>query len=324
MESFVLSAAAVLGLLGLGGGGADLVLILPADTYFQSRRVPVNIDNMLDLAKAEPASGKAQIQQLMALRVLAEQPELLKKAKDAAAVLRTIEKIAKGELAKDRLGFSQEYATHALIAMGGKITQVKKAETGDPYENCLGWFPASATLVGFVDGGRLKVSATDYGKQMRALTGKLVRRQRDWNDVFHIAEMIGNVRIERISFAYSPEGKDKDRLFVRLGGKGDHKRIADALKVGVNQIGATVGQKEDAKGTMITTMDVLGVTAIALIGDTDFVVAGPGGFAGGDNPNPVELRDQLLAVRAGKEMSVLKGALKDRLPKASKDAVGLL
>jgi len=91
-----LGAMEVLMLLGLGGNvSGDLVSVLPADIYFQSRRVPVNIENMEDLAKADPVDGKTQILQLLALRTLAEQPELHKKAKDSAAVLKTIERIAR-------------------------------------------------------------------------------------------------------------------------------------------------------------------------------------------------------------------------------------
>src|SRR5262245_51101611 len=119
---FLLGTVAVLWQLALGSAsGGDLIAFFPTDTYFQSRRIPVNIENMLDLATADPKDGKTQIRQLMALRAMAERPELVKKAKDPGAVLRTIERIAKGEIAKDRLGFSQDYATWTLIALGAQI-----------------------------------------------------------------------------------------------------------------------------------------------------------------------------------------------------------
>src|SRR5262249_45892569 len=170
-----LGAMEVLLLLGLGGDiSGDLASVLPADTYFQSRRVPVNIENMEDLAKADPVDGKTQILQLLALRTLAEQPELLKKAKDSAAVLKTIERIAKGEIAKDRLGFSQEYATRTLIALGGKIAEPKPAKPGDPREACLSWFPASATLAGFLDHRRPTDPGADSAKEIRKLMSKLM------------------------------------------------------------------------------------------------------------------------------------------------------
>src|SRR5207249_863395 len=103
---------------GSGGTGSDLVSFLPTETYFQSRRIPMNVENLEELARTEPKDGKAQILQLMALRALGEKPELL--GKDSAAVRLTIEKIAKGEIARDRLGFSEEYARRTLLALGSK------------------------------------------------------------------------------------------------------------------------------------------------------------------------------------------------------------
>src|SRR5262245_32284681 len=115
--------AEVLMLIVMSGGmhSGDLVTYLPADTYFKSRDVPINLDNMIYLAGKNPDSGEAQIKQLMALRYLAEQPDLIKKAKDKTEALATLGKIAKGELANDKQGFAKEYAARVLqIVEGGK------------------------------------------------------------------------------------------------------------------------------------------------------------------------------------------------------------
>src|SRR5262249_29297022 len=111
-----LGGAEMLIMLALGGGlqSGDLVSYLPAEAYFRSRDVPVNLDNMIYLAEKEPSDGVAQIKQLMCLRLLAEQPEVFKKGKDKAGAMATLRKIASGELANDRTGFAKEYAQRAL------------------------------------------------------------------------------------------------------------------------------------------------------------------------------------------------------------------
>src|SRR5262245_65297475 len=110
----------ILILMAMGGGGqtADLASFLPADVYFQSRRIAISAESMIEIASKKPEDGKAQIAQLLALRALAEQPELMKNAKNSAEILVTLEKMAKGELAKDRLGFAEDYAARTLQALG--------------------------------------------------------------------------------------------------------------------------------------------------------------------------------------------------------------
>src|SRR5262249_54460043 len=133
----------------------------------------------------------------------------------------------------------------------------------------------------------------------------------------------------RIGFAFAADAKDreKDRLFARIIGKADQKRIVEAFK-NLNKGGREVWKEiKDAKGTPITTMVEPFGPAIAFIGDTDLVVAGYAGgkrMKGAEPPNHKEVLDQVLAVRAGKEATILKGDLKDRLSKISKDTVGLL
>jgi hypothetical protein len=313
-----------LGELGSGGAGGDLVSFLPTDTYFQSRRIPMNIENLEDLAKAAPKTGKAQVLQLMALRALAEKPDLIKKSTDPAAVLRTIEKIAKGEIARDRLGFSEDYARRTLIALSGKIARPRETKPGD-FEEALAWFPAKATLVGILGRGRVTDSTGDYGNEVRKLLSMFVRRPRDWDGFFNAVEMIGNVRMDRIGFACAADGKDKekDRIFFRITGKGDHQRMVAGLKILTKDIGFKWKEHKDANETPITT--VRGElffdagTGVAFIGDTDFLLARDLSPKGGDR----ELK-QLFAVRRGKEKSVLKSDLKDRLPRISPETVGLL
>jgi hypothetical protein len=323
MEELLLMAVGFLGFLGgfgSGGAGSDFVSFLPTDTYFQSRRIPMNIENLMDLATTEPKNGRSQILQLMALRALGEKPELSKK--DSAAILRTLEKVARGELAKDRLGFSQEYARRTLGALGGKTATPRSAPRTDLRDDALGWFPASATLVGFLGGVPQMDPTEDYGSKARPILIKLTRRPRDWDEIFKAVEMVGNVRIDRFSFAYAADGKqkEKDRFYVRITGKADHQRLVAGLKQVETDL--TWKESKDTSGTPITTAQAKRDGAAAFIGDTDLLV---GSFADGQTQNdPLEVLQQFLAVRTGKEKSVLKGALQGRLPKLSQETVGVL
>jgi hypothetical protein len=329
MEEILLIALVTLGSVGgFASGGNDLVSLLPTDTYFQSRRIPLNIENLETLARTEPKDGKTQVKQLMALRALAENPELIRKGPDT--VLRTIEKIARGELAHDRLGFSQEYARRTLFAVGSPLrARPKPPKAGPPADfaaDALGWFPASSTLVGFIGGSPGAVTTNDHSKEVRKLLGKLVRRPRDWNEFFNGIEMVGNARIDRISFAYSSKDKQKgkDRLFIRISGLGDHQRIVAALKAATKGTSAWKEDK-DALGIPITTVQERNSPAVAFIGDTDLVIGSyTSGFGGGDATNQLEVIEHLFAIRAGKKESVLKGALLEGQPQLSPRTVGLL
>jgi hypothetical protein len=320
-----LGGAEMLIMLVLGGGlqSGDLVSYLPAEAYFRSRDVPVNLDNMIYFAEKEPADGVAQIKQLMCLRLLAEQPEVFKKGKDKAGALVTLRKIASGELANDRMGFAKEYAQRALAVLDGAKEPARPAAPA--LEDGLGWFPKDVTLAGVVD-PRRRDAGVDSGKEMRSLIAKMVR-PRELDEFFRVAETLGNIRIERLSFAYVETGKEPDRVYLRLTGKADHKRVAQAIKALTPGEALEINETKDAKGTTITTIHSGRgghSPIVALIGDTDLVVAGPtGGRRGGDVVDPKPYLEPLLAVRAGKADGVLKGDLKERLTAGVK-AYGVL
>src|SRR6267142_855485 len=107
-------------LIATGGGsmGGDFVSFLPAELYFQSRNIEVGANKMMELASTPAKDGKGEIAQLLALRLLAEQPELIKGRDE---MIKTLEKLAAGELAKDKLGFVPDYAARTLAALGRKV-----------------------------------------------------------------------------------------------------------------------------------------------------------------------------------------------------------
>src|SRR5262245_42968775 len=336
--SFALGPMEILVLMALGGGGqtADFASFLPTEIYFQSRRIAISAESMIEIASKKPEDGKAQIAQLLALRALAEQPELMKNAKDSAQILATLEKIAKGELAKDRLGFAEDYAARTLEALG-KATPPSRSPMKLPSmrEATLGWFPASATIVAALD-ARERTAGIEEGKALRQLVAKFTK-EKEWEKVFEVAEMVGNVRIERLGIAFVEDkrAKEKERMFLRIGGKADHGRMLAAFKKLSGDVpgGLNLEETKDAQGTPIATLrSAKDTPVLALIGDTDFVVAGFPFLASGRrvngaaNPAESDALKQLLAIRAGKEASIIKsdGVLKDALAKISPKASGLM
>src|SRR5438128_1273210 len=82
---------------------------------------------------------------------------------------------------------------------------------------------------------------------LRPLIGKFAK-EKDWDKVFEVAEMVGNVRLERISFAFAEgkQAKDEGRIFLRIGGKADHQRLVETLKK--LSSGTMIDESKDAKG----------------------------------------------------------------------------
>src|ERR1700686_1994774 len=110
----------LLALLSGGMNATDLVeLAQPAD-YFKARRFEPTIDRLIDVVIAEPATAKAQIMQLVALRHIADESDAFKKAKNYETNRLAIEEIAEGKRGKDPAGFAQEYARRVLDKLDGK------------------------------------------------------------------------------------------------------------------------------------------------------------------------------------------------------------
>ena len=109
--SFEIFAPILFFLMPLSGNSVDdIVTLLPAEDYFQSRRIDTTIEKMMELAAKEPVDGKSSIQQLLALRVLGDDPAKVKKANGFAGHLQILKEIAAGEKAQDKQGFAKEYA----------------------------------------------------------------------------------------------------------------------------------------------------------------------------------------------------------------------
>jgi hypothetical protein len=309
------STAILVLLLGLGGGDrpTDIVSALPAEAYFQARRVPINVDNMIYLAAKDPEDGAAQIKQLLALRVLADRPEEIKKSKSADEIRKTLEKVAKGELAKDAQGFSMRYAAAALARLKGDTVKLAPAKPGKLREDALGWFPDSLTFAAAVD-----LSPAEGGYKMAEVAAnfwKLVP-EREHAQIFNVVEMLGNIRFDRVAFGFTAAADRKGEIYIRLSGKANPRRVIEGLKT-LSRSDLQVATVKD----VIYFQDRDRPPAMAILGDSDLIMCG---FERDRGANHRDLVDKVLAVRAGKQGSVLKGNLKDALGKLSDKASGLM
>ncbi len=313
-------------LLALSGAGRapDLVSLLPADKYFQVRKIEVTVDKMLELATRDPKDGKTQFAQLMALRTLAEQTDQIKKARREAEVAKTLREIIEGKKAKDAHGFAADHARVALARLTGDPLKPGPAKPGTLAGDALSWFPTPATLVGGLE-GRPGTNAA-LATPVPGFWTKFLKEEQ-WQKVFEIAETIGNVRLDRVSFALNMVGeRDEEHcVFARISGKFHHQRLIKALKDVTEENGANdmmqVVEKKGPQGEPITIIHMkLQPPAFAFIGDTDMLLAGYVGQG-----NQLQLLNKALDVRAKKQGSLLESnEIKERLSKVSKDAIGIV
>ena len=77
--------------LGAGGQFSDVASLISPEDYYRSRNVALDAKQLRQLAANEPKDGKAQLQQLLALRVLAADPD---KVRNDQAVLQLLRGIA--------------------------------------------------------------------------------------------------------------------------------------------------------------------------------------------------------------------------------------
>lgn len=305
----------ILILILLGGTTpADVVSMLHADDYFQSRKIDLTVEKMLELAGKDPVDGKAQIQQLLALRTLGDDPSEVKKSGQQQAVMQLLQQIADGKKAQDPLGFARTYASRTLARLEGKTPPAPALPKDSLRSEAFKWFPAAATLIGGADFRGGGDDAFDPLAPMRKLlTTKVPPEEKA--KIYEVVEALGNIRIDRSSFAFvdEPQAETRGRIFIRVTGKGDPKRILDVL--------------EQKGGFQITKKD--GVTLaqhanrpplLAFIGDSDVLFVG----ANNRNLDHGKLVDEVLAIRARGEGSVLSGKFNEELQKLAADGNGII
>ncbi len=294
---------------GAGGQFRDLVSALSAEDYFAYRGIDVNQEQMLKLAQKEPGEPRERIAQLLAIRWLGE--------KKVQAARGPLEQVAQGKLGKDPQSFARDYARWALA----RIIDKPPTERGLPKDSLresLAWFPEDVTFFGAIDlrglGGLETVPVEDIRQLLAKSMPKEVKQE-----VYKFADAVGNLRVDRLSFGTAMDGQPKrrGRIFVRITGLGDHKRLAQFIR----DTAATpdLRQEKGATGEPITVLThPARAPAFALIGDTDLLFAG---YEAEENAG--EVLELALGVRNGKP-SLLTAEAAKVLGQINAQAAGFL
>jgi hypothetical protein len=265
MDLFALDFLLFLALYGTGAPN-DLVSCVKPEDYFQSRAITVTGNEMVRLAGKEPKDGTASFQQLLALRWLAEHPAELKKEKEARKLLEGLAEGASG----DAQGFAREYAAAALAIIDGKAPGVRTMPASSVI-NGLSWFPEKAGVFGGLDFRVSTDTKTPPDDTLRNLLRRMVLFDNVQNAIYSFGDAVGNVRIDRVSFAFldDPQGT----VYFRLTGLADHVRLARQIHK-LQGRDSTVKRGKGANGEPITIMELGGGDwAVALIQDTELLVA---------------------------------------------------
>ena len=300
-----------------GGGNLDLVAAVPAKEYFAARNIDVKVERLMELAVQTPDSPKKQIEQLVALRHLTTNPDLLKKADKLADHRATLKEIAAGKKAADRSGFAAEYALKALAVLDGAKVLASRAPTSWK-EDGLQFFPEGATLAGLFETRTAKTSeapAPDLGPMLALMPKEMIE------EAFTAAEKIGNVRLERVSFAYTEGGA----IHARILGKANPEWMASMFE----KFGK-IEETSAADGVKIRIIKFPNdAPAVAIVGDAEIWIAGfpPEVRKKGVKAAEIDHRpalDEMLALRSKPGKSVLQGGLKERFAKIPAEATSLL
>jgi hypothetical protein len=295
--------AFILGPIVGGGPSPDLLSLVAPDEYFASRRVEVRPAKMLQLASDSPADVRGGVQQLLAIRWLAENKGRLGEHQDAV-------RRALGRLADGPEGFARDHARIALARLDDKPTPVLGHAPKDSLREALAWFPADVNLAGVIDArapaGQPSAAPRDgeAERQFLRLQARLLKvlPEDSREEVYRLVEAVGSCRIDRLAIGFAPDpgGSERGRLFIRATGRMDHKRMAAYLreKLGDN---VTLAEKKGPRGEPITVLAGEHPPAFVLVDDGDLVMTG----YLSDYVNCTKLAEDVLAVRAGGRPSFL-------------------
>jgi WD40 repeat protein len=293
------------------GYSNDLVSLIDAEAYFKSRQMEVRTAAMVARAGQDPTNGKASVAQLLAIRWLGEHADQMRQEPRAREVLT---QIALGRKGQDPQGFAREYAQHALARLDGKPVPLWLLPENSVREDALKWFPDSVVLVGALD-LRRPTKGTLTEEKLFTIVREHQARVRPASEIYKLAETVGNVRLDRVSLAIEPRSVS---VVVRFTGLGNFKWLAKALQPEKAFI-------REEKGTKEEPITLLAFTpadpALALVGDTDFLVA----FKyPAKELEIVQILEKVLAVRATDQKSMASGHLATVVKRTSPRAHGLL
>jgi hypothetical protein len=313
----------ILVLVALGSNGStDLVSMVDGPAYFKSRGIEVKADKMLELAGKTPTSGKEAVAQLLAIRWLGKHPADVKKLDNGRDQLT---QIAEGKKGKDAQGFASDYARLALARIDGKSVTLQNLQSNSVRADALQWFPKKSTIFGAFDFRPPKgvQGAENPGEVIRKMLAKqLPPRARE--EMYAFVDRVGNFRVDRVSFAVVPDMNQdvETKLFIRLTGKADRKRLVDYLAKEMRRENE-VKDKEGPDGQPISVLDAKRrEPSFAFVGNHELLIYGfPSGRMEGKN-NVV--LDEGLQVMAGKQASIVKGPFAGALRNSARLANGLV
>lgn len=306
----------VLLMLFMTGGAmsTDLVSVIPAPAYFKSRGIDINLEKAVELAGKDPETGKAQIAQLLALRYLADESAKLKGSPNIDRHRQTLTEIATGKKAQDPQGFAKDYAAQVLARIDG----MKSTPGAVPSlrDDSFRWFPANAKILAALDTRmtRGETPAKSTIPEMFKMFPEDVL-----NQAFSAVEKVGNVRIDRIAFAYveNPQAKQMNEIYVRITGKANPAWLLEAFKEMKLDTKTSNGPGGETIRTLLKPNSAPG---LMLIGDSELVIAG----YQNDQANHGELLTRVLDLKNGKGQHAGEGALKGELAKIPQKACALV
>jgi hypothetical protein len=239
--------------------------------------------------------------------------------------------VARGQKARDPQGFAAEYARLAAVALGSKTVRppLRRLPVSSARQDAFTWFPDSVKIVAAQDFRTDEPLSFEAGKGLRQLMlGGIFVPPQFQEELYKAAEMVGNVRIDRFAIGFTPDpqgGAASGKIYMRFTGKGDPRRLLAAFRQ--NNPGLVTKEVKGFRGQRVTTVQFGNnrEPGMALVGDSDVIIAG---YEGRQQPNVMELVDQVLAVRAGRQKNALSGPLGKLLqklsPRASAVAAGEL
>ena len=277
METIMLMVFSLL--LG-GGGGNDLLSLIPSDAYWKSKDIQITVPNILlelNSIKSDDTSKATAVHRLMAIRALGE----LKNA-DAIPSLKT-------QLDSKEL-FVADYAQRAIDAIQGNASAPTSGVPPDRMKADLYMLPEHCGAVAQLKmaPGKFVAPATQPAADEQAAGGDAKSQLEQMaNTLIYIAEMTGNIRVDGVTLGVSDEiGSNQGFVIFIVRGKWDLDAVKSALQ------GVLPQTKAAGEEDFMTAQDA--PVAVAVPSDELFVMTS------GPTLNIVPLEDIGNAIKTGK------------------------